>query len=272
MRFETRFIILMALTALMAGCAGNRFTAYRKLEGFQTLKPPLPVEDSYRKAVSDPDGKVIYALAWAKQEVHIYREGQHLNSIGGLGFERTNFQRLSDIGVDTDGGLLALDSAQKLLRKFSPEGRAVGEISLSSLRQPELFCQGDDGTLFVYDAGPGEIVCLSPLDYAELYRFGRFELQLPVSLACNRDYLYAYSADRGTTYVFYLLGQFKESVPAQLAFDAFNNPIRLSDVIPAYSSSLPDLMTVNGDTLTLLFHDRIEQRRISYARGSDAAP
>ncbi len=254
----------------IGGCAANRFSAYRRLVGFQ-LAGEFPMSGRYDKAVADSRSGTVFVLDKAAQEIHIFRRGQQINSIGGLGFERSNFQRLTDIGVDSDGGLLALDSAQKLLRKFSPEGLVTGELEFTTLRQPELFCIGGDGNLFLYDAASSEIVCFSQLDGAELYRFGRFELQLPVTLDCNRDYLYAYSEATHSSSVFYLLGQFKETLPGQVIFDAFNNPVRAADVVPVHSSRLPKLLSVNGDTLVVQYPDQIQLHKILYGRGDGAA-
>ncbi len=263
---------LMALAALTGiGCSNNRFSAYRQIDDFRETES-FRVENIYEKAVSDPRSGSVFAMSKASQEVHIFRKGIQINSIGGLGFERTNFQRLSDIGVDTDGGLLALDSAQKLLRKFSPEGSVIAEQQLSDLRQPELFCVSGDGTLFVYDSATSEIVSYSPLDNTELYRFGRFEIEHPVSIACNNDYLYIYSETKASTYVFYLLGQFKESsTMGQLVYDDYNNAVPTYKVTPGYYSSLPKLITINSDEITVLYGNEIRLLRVNYARGEDAA-
>ncbi len=270
MRRQYVVLFLPFLLLLVTACSNSHISAYRKLEGFGDLEN-FRVDAAYDKAVSDTRAQTIFALRKASQEIHIYRGGSLINSVGGLGFERTNFQRLSDIGVDTDGGLLALDSAQKILRKFSPEGGVIADVQFTALRQPELFCQSGDGTLFIYDASSSELVCYSQLDNSELYRFGRFELEQPASIACNRDYLYAYSAVKDCTYVFFLLGQYKETLPGQVVFDNFNNPIRVQDVVPAYASAPPKLMQISDDSLVLLQSNEIRLLRLIYARGSDAA-
>lgn len=271
MRFKLYICLMIVLSAvLIPGCSNNRFQAYRQIAGY-TNTGMIQLDGSYDKAVSDPQANMVFALSKATQEVHIFQGGVRINSIGGIGFERTNFQRLSDIAVDNDGGLLALDSAQKLLRKYSEKGSLVAELKFSALQQPELFCVGSDGTFFVYDSATAEIVCYSQLDASELYRFGRFELEQPVSIACNQDYLYAYSSVKNCTYVFYILGQYKETIPRQVIYDAFNNPIQSQDVIPSYSSELPRLMSITSDIVCLLFNNAIRTVQIHYTRGEDAA-
>ena len=269
MKFRTAAFLLILTLLSLAGCSANRFSAYRKISGFRQMDR-LDFSGSYDKALSDPRSGTIFAMRKDTQEIHIFRGGQRINVIGGLGFERTNFQRLSDIGVDSDGGLLALDSAQKILRKFTPEGGVVAELSFSGLRQPELFCVGLDGTLFLYDAATTEIVCYSQLDNSELYRFPRFVLEQPVWISCNHDYVFSYSQVKGQTDVFYILGQYKETLAGQVLFDPFNNPIRTGDVVPVYVSTLPKLLSLNSETLVLLYDNYIQTYRIDYERGADA--
>jgi hypothetical protein len=256
------FILIAVL--LLAACSGNRFSAYRAIED---LKQVDWVPGSYDKAVCDPLTRVVFAMDRSTHEVHIYRGGKRINTIGGLGFDRTSFQRLSDIGVDTDGSLLALDSVQKLLRKFSPEGGVVAEISLSGLHQPELFCVSADGELFVFDAATQEIVCISAFDAGELYRFGRFQLKQPSSISCSRDYIAVYSGALNSTDVFYLLGQYKESIPDQVVFDNFNNPLSPEKTPALVLAGKAALLTFNRDAVCALYGDGIRVFAIQYRKG-----
>lgn len=267
-RAATACFLLIALLALLAGCSNARLTAHRRIDAVRQTGS-VSLARAYDKAVSDPRAGVVFALDKTGQGIDIFRGGIRVNSLGGLGFERTNFQRLSDIGTDTDGGLLALDSSLKVLRKFSPEGGIVSEQQLTSLRQPELFCMGLDGNLFVYDAASAEIVCYSGLDFAELYRFGRFQIDRPASLACNHDYLWVYSAARNQTDVFFLLGQYKETLEGQVIYDMFDNPIRSGDVHPLYSSLAPGPMSISSEQILMLFEREIRIYRIDYLRGPD---
>lgn len=263
------FPLLILFALLVAGCTSSRIAASRQIENIHPGES-IRLDGDFDKAVTDPRGVTVFAMNRSSQEIHIFRDGKRMNSFGGLGFDRTSFQQLADIGVDTDGGLLALDSSQKTLRKYTPEGRIIAELQLESLQKPELFCVGEDGDLFIYDATTSEIVCFSRLDGRELYRFGRFELEKPVWIACNHDLLYAYSHANERTYVFYLLGQYKEAVFGQVVYDMFNNRIDTQLVVPETSAVQPKAMNVSGDKLLLLFEKEIRTYRMDYARGEDA--
>ncbi len=250
---------LFLLFLLLAGCAENR-TLPAPSASTQVRVATYPVNRAYAKAVSDNQGKTVYAMNWESQEIDILAEGVLRNSIGGLGFERNNFQRLRDIGVDTDGSLLALDGAQKLLKKFTPEGMLVTELKFEGLNQPELFCVAPDGTIFIYDAAPSEIVCYSPLDGKEFNRFGRFELDRPVNLDCNRDYLWVHNREKQTTRVFYLLGQHIDTLNEIAAMDRQGAYLGYYILPPNRDSMVhipPLSLTLRGDLVTVLWEDAI---------------
>ena len=252
MRTLPRVIYCLAIVAALAlgACSGNRFRAYKRIGGFRKLEP-MTLEANADKAVSSMGGRLVYTFGKASQEICFYRDGKRVNTLGGLGFDRTSFQRLSDIGVDQDGSLLALDSALKVMRKFTPEGRLLSELKLNRLIQPELFCGNTEGNFYVYDAASSEIVCLSQFDMAEQYRFGRFVVEQPSSLACNQEYLWVYSQRLDRTCVFYLLGQFKEALEGQVAFDSFNNPVRIADIDPGWAAKPSALMRIDSSVVSL---------------------
>lgn len=257
------------LALLMASCAENRVLPPQR-ESNRERVAEFPVARLYTKAVSNARGKTVFAYVRSSQEIDIFVDGLRVNSIGGLGFERSNFQRLSDIGVDADGGLLALDSAQKLLRKFTPEGMFVSEFSLETLSQPELFCVAPDGTLFVYDAAPSEIICYSPLDGREFHRFGRFELNQPQNLDCNKDYLWAQNRERESTQVFTLLGQLDIEVKLFQALDRVGNMFGYYQGEGPHSVLAPPLsITVQGDLVTVLWSNAIWLDKLVYGRSGD---
>ena len=132
-----------------------------------------------------------------------------------------NFQRLTDIALDNDGSLLASTWRPEAAR-FSPDGNCW-QVDLSSLSQPELLVMSPDRDLFIYDAAPQELICISMLDGSELYRFGKFQLKSPSTLSCNRDLLSVYSQSADETQFYYILGQVKESRQGQWLQDAFGN-------------------------------------------------
>ena len=207
---------------MLSSCASARFNPKREIEAV-TFSEFIQSERAYDKAVADPVSGSVFALLKAEQQIHVFREGKKSNSFGGLGTQAYNFQRLTDIALDNDGSLLALDMAAKELRRFSPDGNLLARVDLSSLSQPELLVMSPDRDLFIYDAAPQELICISMLDGSELYRFGKFQLKSPSTLSCNRDLLSVYSQSADETQFYYILGQFKESRQGQWLQDAFGN-------------------------------------------------
>ncbi len=65
------------------------------------------------KCVYSSTERTTFILEENTNYIHIYRNGKKINTIGGLGFENTNFNDLSDITISPDGKLLVLDSFQK---------------------------------------------------------------------------------------------------------------------------------------------------------------
>jgi len=249
-------VSLILLTLLLSACSASRFNAGREIEAITFLEF-VTTPRSNDKALADPVSRSVYALIKAEQQVHIYRDGKLLNSLGGLGTQSYNFQRLTDIALDNDGSLLALDQMAKDLKRFSPDGKLIARLDLSRLVQPELIAMSPDRDLIVYDAASQELICISMLDGSELYRFGKFQLSAPGILNCNRDVITVYSPQNHETQLFYILGQFKESRPGQWLQDVFGNWI-LAELpiheIPERAVSMPLL---KGSGPALLFKDNI---------------
>ncbi len=216
------FLLPLLLLFLLSACASTRFNAKREIEAI-TFVEFIQSDIAYDKAVADPVSGSVFALLKAEQQIHVFRDGKKSNSFGGLGTQAYNFQRLTDIALDNDGSLLALDMVAKELRRFSPEGNLLARVDLSSLSQPELLVMSADRDLFVYDAAPQELVRISMLDGSELYRFGKFQLKSPTSLSCNRDLVSVYSQGADESQFYYILGQFKENRAGQWLQDSFGN-------------------------------------------------
>ena len=213
-------IMLVLLMSLVAGCAStswNRAIAEINLQSHLTTAEPVV------KAVYGLRSNTIYGLSRDWQMIHFFRDQKRINSIGGMGTGRANFQRLSDIAVDPDGSLLALDSATKKIGKFTSEGQWSGEIELRGSAYPELFVMGGDQTLFVYDSMQGEIICYSALDKSELYRFGKFQLYRITNLNLSREYIIAYSETDQQSLIYSRLGQLMRTEKGQVVHDDFGN-------------------------------------------------
>ncbi|MDP2173352.1 MAG: hypothetical protein Q8M98_04370 [Candidatus Cloacimonadaceae bacterium] len=231
------FVLIMAI--LLSACATGRFSAGRDISSIaEIMTQDSPGNND--KALYEPRTGTLFVLQRETHEIHIYRENIRINSIGGLGFERINFQRLSDIALDSEGSLLVLDTMHRRIKKFTPEGKYISEIALSETQQPEYFCPGGEQNIFVYDAAMQEIICYSLFDASVLYRFGKFQLSRVSALSCGRDYIVAYCVSENDSQVFFTLGQFKQSQSGQLVYDSFNNPLSMEKLkdTATYSSLL----------------------------------
>jgi hypothetical protein len=90
---------------------------------------------------------------------------------------------------------------------------------------------------------------------------------------CNNDFLFAYNSKKNVTYVFYLYGQYKETLTGQFVYDLINHPISVNNIYPLIGRQTPPkLMTTNAQMLTLLYPQEICLVKIVYKRGIDATP
>ena len=227
-------LALIVIALLLGGCGGIKFQARREVDSL-VLDGFIPLETKVDKAITDPASGTVYALSRAQQQVFIYRDKQLVNTIGGLGSMSYNFQRLTDIALDGDGNLLALDQMASTLKKFTAGGRYIASLELKDLIQPELLCLNLDGELFLYDAAPGEIVVVSLLDGKEINRFGRFQIQSPTAISCNRELVCVYSAGAKSSKVFDSFGQLLQERSGQVLADIHGNLLLIDKQI----STLP---------------------------------
>lgn len=266
-------LISTLLLLLLGGCSTVKFSARRAIESIEQIQY-LPTDTFFTKALYDPLGNTIYAMDTRSAMVYVYRDGKLANRIGGIGFENYNFQRLSDIALDADGGLLALDGMARTLKKFNPDGQLTSRMDLSKLTQPELVATTQDRDLFVFDAAPQEIVCLSAMDGTEQYRFGKFQSLMPTNLSCTRDYVVAYDLVKDATQVFHLLGEPKEEIARQIVYDNFANPILadlaskvgVSIAFPLPAKQKPGICTFNRDHLCAVAFGGIMVYKINYQK------
>lgn len=266
-------LLLALLPALLIVCActATRFKIRRDID-FIELVELIPSGVTYDKALADPITGSVFALQKSDQLIHVYKNGKRVNSIGGLGSQSYNFQRLSDITLDNDGSLLALDTGSRELRRFSSDGQLLARLDLSRLIQPELAAMSADRELFIYDAAPQEVVSLSMFDASELHRFGRFQILAPSAMSCSPDFLSIYSAKHDETQLYYLLGQLKDKLDGQYLIDGFGNLILAGSAssdgidttirIPSLSGS--GLATIYRDYITIVHAEGIAIHRIHY--------
>lgn len=275
MKYAVAIFLALILLAVFTSCATANFS--RAVESI-SLGTQLNTEETLNKAIPGSkyqQNNTIYGMSKDWQMIHFYRDQRRVNSIGGLGTQNTNFQRLSDIAVAPDGNLLALDSVARKIRKYSSEGMYLGEIELRDTQQPELLAQSADQTLYVYDALSGELICYSPLDNSEHFRFGKFQLYRISNLSVGRSFVVAYSAADNNSYIYSALGQFIKTEKGQWLYDEYDNPwaldmgiLRQSELHysigqmakPLLSYGLGTLVISSANSLVLL-HPQYERRR-----------
>ncbi|MDD2332568.1 MAG: hypothetical protein PHI68_07950 [Candidatus Cloacimonetes bacterium] len=254
-----KLLILLCLAALiLCSCGGFNLQNRRQIDSITPVES-FRIEDPITKILYEPMSKITYALNPSWQEISFFQTEKRINKTGGLGFENAKFRKLSDIALDTDGALLALDSSARLIKKFSTEGKYLGEYELAEATQPELFCLAEDQTVFVYDAIAAEIICYSPLNMKTQYRFGKFQLAQITSLSCTRDFILAQSLPLGRTDIFSSLGQLLYSLPHLAVMDRFGNLLYLEGgILKALPFQPKEQDLVEARALTMIGNSQVE--------------
>lgn len=139
-------------------------------------------------------------------KIHIYKDSEKINTIGGLGFSEYSFNKLSDISLSPDGNLLVLDSFDKVIKKFDKQGKYITEFNFDFLLKPKIFDISLDETLYIYDQGRKEIVGKRSTEAEESFSFGKFILTEPASLIVNEGIVQVYDIEVDKTFIFNLWG------------------------------------------------------------------
>lgn len=214
--------VLAALVFILSGCAsiepGSRMSPV-SLSLDNTLQLPFKAE----KALLDQTSGTCYIQEQGRPFVYFYRNNVQINSIGGLGTDYSNFQKLADIALDPDGNLLALDSFAKRIRKYSPEGKWIADIELAKFNQPARFCSTPDGDFIIYDNATQELSRISGLDGSLVFTFGRFVVDSVSNITTGKDYIAVVNIAYDRTVLFSSLGQFVEEYQYQLVLDRYQN-------------------------------------------------
>jgi hypothetical protein len=213
---------LAALLLVMAGCASIE-TGSRMVPVSLTLDNTLQLPFKAEKALLDQTSGTYYIQEQGRPFIYFYRNNAQINSIGGLGTDNTNFQRLADIALDPDGNLLALDSFAKRIRKYTPDGKWIADFELAKFNQPARFCSTPDGDLIIYDNATQELSRISGLDGSLVFAFGRFVVDSVSNLTAGKDYITAVNIAFDRTVLFSALGQFVDEYPYQIVLDRYQN-------------------------------------------------
>lgn len=238
------------LLLLLVSCATVQFRPPMEIDSFEVVGMER-YDQPVSKALYDVRSQTLYVMHRDWHEIRFYRDGRMINRIGGLGLERSNFQKLGDMALDGDGALLVLDTGARQVRKFNSDGMYISQIDMRGTIQPELLALGADQTIYIYDGLGSQIVAFSVLDGREQFRFGKFELNRISQLTCSRDYVLAYSAADHKTTVFTVLGQSVRTMDWLGVYDGFNNLIEYHNGILTGSSSAAPVALPTGNARNL---------------------
>ncbi len=219
-------ISLLWLLLLLMGCVHIRHREESLLPVETETIIDLSVTYNADKTIYSPLDNTIYIMDVKSNHIRIYQDKRQLNSIGGLGFNQDNFNRLSDIAISPNGKLLALDSLQKSIKFFDSKGMYLEEHKLTGTAEPFLFDTGIDGTLFVYDRTTNEIIIIDNSLKEEIHRFGKFKFLQPTQLVFNNRQLIV--NDSGKTHIFSSLGNLMRSIDGQIQVDRYGNHYKIS--------------------------------------------
>ncbi len=208
-------LIVISFILVLINCSYNPI---QKKYFIQELKPIEEFQLNFhpQKALFSSSEQRYFLLE--ENFVHIYQNRRLLNSLGGLGFEKNQFDHLSDIALAPDGNLMALDSFQKKIKKFDAEGSWMMEISLSEFSEPTAFDIALNEDIYVYDNDKKEIFIIDPFSQKISFSFGKFKLQSVKKLKVYKNFVTAYDQKNYLTYVYNKLGQFQETLDGNIVF------------------------------------------------------
>jgi hypothetical protein len=211
-----RFFILLILF----------LTACSTIE-IQTYKTPVGINFIYKiqtdfipqKCLYSSINKTTFVLEKEADIIHIYKDGKKVNTIGGLGFTSSSFNKLADITLSPDGNLLALDSFQKKIKKFDIDGKLIAEINLSNFIEPTLFAVTINETYYIYDNATKEIVITRTFNESDWYTFGKFQLNNPSKISLGKNEITVYNEQKNSTIIFGILGQFQNEINSNIQIE-----------------------------------------------------
>ncbi|MFO7660485.1 MAG: hypothetical protein R6V77_06200 [Candidatus Cloacimonadaceae bacterium] len=264
-------LLILLCCLLLTSCAGLgtglKLTPV-SLQLTDTLQLPFKIE----KCLLDQRSNTYYLMEQNRPNLYLYRNGQQINQLGGFGTQKTNFQKLSDIALDADGNLLALDSFARTIKKFCSEGKWIADIDISVYSQPVKFCTLAETDLIIYDAASQDLSRFSTFDRKVMFSFGRFQVDNVSHISAVGDYIAVISEDRTKTSLFTGMGQFIREISAQMVLDRFQNGFVYQDgalkaeqgepILPLGLHD-PELKLFSGLTALLLVSDYSVQTFIS---------
>jgi len=193
--------LLCGLTA----CTLNTVGRAAKPAGFTEILR-LDTDIAIEKVCYNSIEQITYIWEANTEEIHVFEQNIQINTIGGTGFDRTNFQKLADICLSPDGDLFALDSVDRSLKKFDKKGDLIAKIQMDNNLSPQLVAIALDQKIYIYDDKRKEIVVLN-YKGKEIETFGNLQFNEPASLELYHDLLAVYDRENELTMFFSRFGQ-----------------------------------------------------------------
>ena len=215
-KYSYRLFILLIL--FLTACSTIEMQYYRIPEEINIIQK-IKTDFIPEKCLYSSINKTAFILEKEANIIHIYKNGKKINTIGGLGFTSTSFNKLADITLSPDGNLLALDSFQKKVKKFDTDGRWITEFDLKNTNSPTLFDISVDETFYIYDENLKEIIVEKNFDSNNYFTFGKFQFKNPSLLTLTRNFIIVYDKGKKTSLIFDTLGKFIEEKDGKIQYD-----------------------------------------------------
>ena len=225
---KTLRLILLIASIMLTACTVDRAIPRLQLISIvESGEISLPFTPD--KICHDKIYKTSYILNRNKNEIHIYSAGKYSNIIGGIGTGKNNFQRLSDITLATDGGIYALDSANRKIRKYDRHGRWITDWGLDSFKRPDKFTADNENNFYIFDFFGRTISFYNLLTEKVEFDFGRFTLSNVSSISINGDNLVVRDKQSNQTMLYSSIGKEIASLEGRYLSDRYGNLIEMED-------------------------------------------
>jgi hypothetical protein len=221
-----KLVFFFSAILFLAGCSMNINSYNPSTTGLKLIEV-LDTPFEAAKVQYYPPRDTYYIWEKNTSNVHIYQKGKEINLVGGLGFGKENFQKLSDIGLGVDGGLYCLDRLLRKLKKFDSDGKWLLDYDVSWSQEPTKFALNQSNQIILFDDIQREFTFSSDLRPEELFNFGKFQVTNVVQISIENSQIVVYEPDPPQTSFFSLLGEFKETRQGQIASDRLGNLYRL---------------------------------------------
>ncbi len=218
MKKKCGIILFSLLILVFSACSTIQMQTIRTPEKFEIIQK-IQTDFVPKKCVYSSINKTVFAWENEADIIHIYSNGKKINTIGGLGFNSQSFNKLTDITLAPDGNLLALDSFQKIIKKFDINGKLIVEINLTDFIEPTLLAVAIDETYYIFDNASKEIVITQTLDKSNWYTFGKFQLDVPSTMSLGKNEITVYDDQQNLTSIFGVLGRFQNELGGNIQIE-----------------------------------------------------